>query len=328
MTHFMLDTTMLDPRRRVTEFEAACAQICHLMIAPTSEDFASRTSIALIGSAVFADTRHSACVTNRTMTLAAETGDNILLHIPVQGGFTIRQRGGSEQACGVGSIYVDPTEEPGVARFDGAGAQAFYLSLPRAALGTAGDRLSLRGQVALTPQWRLMLAYACAIHAEAALLPAAHLERCGLHLQDLAMLAVGADHDDAQIARGRGVRAARLRAIRADVERHLADPDLAPDWIAKRHGVSPRYLRALFADEETSFSDHVRRRRLMLAWRRLSDPAQAGVPIGRIAMEAGFGDLSWFNHLFRKTFGQTPTETRNLSLRRLREAERNGPDSA
>lgn len=324
MPHFKLDTTALDPQRRVAEFEAVCAQVCQLMIAPAGEEFASRTEIALIGQAVFADTRHSACVTSRTMALAAGTGDNILLHIPFSGGFTIRQRGGSEQACGVGSIYVDPTGEPGVARFEGAGAHAFYLSLPRALLGPAGDRLGLRDQIALTPQWRLMLAYARAIHAEAALLPAADLEQCGAHLQDLVLLAIGADRDAEQIARGRGARVARLRAIRTDIERNLTSPDLAPGWIAARHGISPRYLRSLFADEGTSFSDHVMRRRLMLAHGRLSDPALFGVPVSRIASEAGFGDLSWFNQRFRQAFGRTPTDIRNLAIGRLRD----GPGSA
>jgi AraC-like DNA-binding protein len=319
MTHFQLDTNALDPGQRIAEFEAACAQVCQLMVAPTGEDFASRTSIALIGQAVFADTSHSACVTSRTLALAAGTGDNILLHIPFSGGFTIRQRGGNEQACAVGSIYLDPTGEPGVARFEGQGAHAFYLSLPRALLAPAGDRLALRAQIALTPQWRLMLAYARAIHAEAAQLSTSDLEQCGTHLQDLVMLAIGADRETEQIARGRGARVARLRAIRADIERHLTSPDLSSGWIAGRHGISPRYLRALFADEGTSFTEHVLSRRLMLACRRLSDPMQHGLPVSRIAAEAGFGDLSWFNQRFRQAFGQTPTETRNLALQRLRD---------
>ena len=321
MTHFRLDTATLDPQSRIAEFEAACAQICQLMIAPSGEDFASRTEIALVGPAVLADTRHSACVTSRSLALAAGTGDNILLHIPFSGGFTIRQRGGNEQTCAVGSIYLDPTEEPGIARFEGPGAHAFYLSLPRAVLGPAGDRLALRGQIALTPQWRLMLAYARAIHAEAAQLPADDLVQCGTHLQDLVLLAIGADRDSEQIARGRGARAARLRAIRADIDRHLTGPELGPGWIAARHGISARYLRALFADEGTSFSDHVMRRRLVLAYRRLTDPAQQGLPISRIATESGFGDLSWFNQCFRQCFGQTPTDARALAAQRGRDGD-------
>jgi AraC-like DNA-binding protein len=35
-------------------------------------------------------------------------------------------------------------------------------------------------------------------------------------------------------------------------------------------------------------------------------------PVLEIALEAGFGDLSTFNHRFRATFGQTPTQYRDL----------------
>lgn len=313
MSHFVLRTEDMDAARRVEEFEAACTQICHLQITPASGEFSSQTSIALVGNAVLADTTHSSCVTQRTPALATATGDNILLHIPLSGGFSIRQRGGGEQDCGPGSIYLDPTEQPGVARFDGLHTNAFYLSLPRAALGPTADKLSLRSRIALTPQWRLMLAYAQAVHKEAALLPPADLELSAVHLQDLALLAIGADRDSEAIARGRGARVARLRAIKADIERNLTDPDLTPRSIAAQHGISPRYLRSLFSDEDTSFTDHVALRRLMLAHRRLSDPAQAGIPIGRIAAEAGFGDLSWFNARFRQRFGLTPSQVRALA---------------
>ena len=108
----------------------------------------------------------------------------------------------------------------------------------------------------------------------------------------------------------------RLRAIKADIERNLTDPGLSPRWISMRHGISPRYLRSLFSDEGTSFTDHVALRRLMLARRRLSDPAQSGVPVGRIAAEAGFGDLSWFNARFRQRFGLTPSQVRVLATGR------------
>lgn len=319
MPHVELDTAALDPRHRVAEFEAACANICQLLIAPAGEGFASRTRIALIGQAIFADTRHSACVSNRTLAQAAGTGDNMLLHIPVAGGFTIRQRGGNEQALAAGAIYIDPTEETGSARFEGEGTHAFYLSLPRVLLGPAADRLPLRGQIAMTPQWRLMLTYARAIHAEAAQLPAEDLERCGAQLQDLVLLAIGADRDSEQVARGRGARVARLRAIRADIARNLTNPDLSPDWMAARHGISPRYMRALFADEGESFSDHVLRRRLILAERQLSDPALFGLPVSRIATNADFGDLSWFNQCYRQAYGQTPSDRRNAAILHLRD---------
>jgi hypothetical protein len=67
-----------------------------------------------------------------------------------------------------------------------------------------------------------------------------------LHLYDLAALACGAVRDAAEIAKGRGLRAARLHAIKADIAEKLADPNLSVKAIAMRHRVSSRYIQMLF----------------------------------------------------------------------------------
>ena len=75
----------------------------------------------------------------------------------------------------------------------------------------------------------------------------------------------------------------------------------------------------LFAGQQTTFSDFVLDRRLALARRRLRDPARAGLTISAIAYECGFGDLSYFNRVFRRHFAMTPSDARaeaNDPLRR------------
>jgi transcriptional regulator GlxA family with amidase domain len=42
--------------------------------------------------------------------------------------------------------------------------------------------------------------------------------------------------------------------------------------------------------------------RLAFAHRLLSDPLRAGVKISTIALDAGFGDLSFFNRAFRRRY--------------------------
>ena len=44
------------------------------------------------------------------------------------------------------------------------------------------------------------------------------------------------------MARARGVRAARLQAIKADITSNLVDETLAMATVAARHGVTPRYV--------------------------------------------------------------------------------------
>ena len=315
MSHFVLRTADLDSRHRVAEFETMAANICKLAIEPEGDDYRSETSIAVLDQTVVADTVHSPCKTRRTASLAAATGDNILLHVPLTGGFSIRQDRGPEVECRPGQIYLDPSEVPGQARFVPDSSNILYVSVPRAALLAAspGMNLPLRQVTESTPQWRLLTSYARALHAEAGALPPDQLHHCAAHVQDLLILALQADRAAGLVAQGRGVRAARLKAIASDIEANLGNPDLSPGWIAARHGISDRYVRSLFAQEETSFSDFVAARRLMRVHRHLTDPRHAALSISQIALNAGFGDISWFNARFRAMFGATPSEVRAMA---------------
>jgi AraC-like DNA-binding protein len=132
-------------------------------------------------------------------------------------------------------------------------------------------------------------------------------------LCDLVAVTLGATRDAAAAAEGRGVRAARLRAIKADIEAHLECGDLSPGVIANRQQVSDSYIRKLFASEGTSFSEYVLTRRLVRARRMLTDRRWAGVAIATIAYDAGFGDLSYFNRVFKRCYGATPSEVRDAA---------------
>jgi AraC-like DNA-binding protein len=132
-------------------------------------------------------------------------------------------------------------------------------------------------------------------------------------LCDLVAVTLGATRDAAAVAEGRGLRAARLRAIKNEIEAHLAHHDLSPDRVAKRQRVSASYIRKLFASEGTSFSEYVLTRRLVRARRMLTDRRWIGVGIAAIAYDAGFGDLSYFNRAFKREYGTTPSEVRDAA---------------
>ena len=74
--------------------------------------------------------------------------------------------------------------------------------------------------------------------------------------------------------------------------------------------MSPRYIRKLFEDENTSLSQFVPGQRLVRVYRMLGDRRYAHLTIGSIVFEAGFGDLSTFNRDFRRHFGMTPSDVR------------------
>lgn len=129
------------------------------------------------------------------------------------------------------------------------------------------------------------------------------------HVYDLMALAIGAAGEGREIARSRGVRAARLEAIKADLTH---DSALAIDEIARRQGVTPRYVQILFEQQGTTFGEFVTERKLDSARAMLRSPRYASWSIAGIAFEAGFGDLSHFNRRFRRRFGTTPREFRQL----------------
>jgi AraC-like DNA-binding protein len=132
------------------------------------------------------------------------------------------------------------------------------------------------------------------------------------HVRDLmaAMIGPHGSNETANCERV-GIRAARLRAIKADIGRQACEPGLSIDTIAMRHGISPRYVRKLFQEEQTTFSDFVLFLRLERSRQLLRNQHHESSTIASIAHACGFGDLSYFNRTFRRRYGVTPTDFRN-----------------
>lgn len=111
------------------------------------------------------------------------------------------------------------------------------------------------------------------------------------------------------------VRAVRRAAILAEIETYLHDPKLAPQAIAARLGITSRYLRKLLEETGKSFSEHLLEKRLERAASLLRDPQRRGARIADVAYACGFSDLSYFNRVFRRRFGLTPSAIRAAVLR-------------
>jgi AraC-like DNA-binding protein len=129
------------------------------------------------------------------------------------------------------------------------------------------------------------------------------------HVHDLLTIALGATPDGTEIARTRGVRAARLQAIKRDVARNL-DGTLSIDTVAAQHRLTPRQVQRLFEWDGTTFTAFVREQRLVRARAMLVSARFDHLRIGAIAYEVGFGDLSYFIRVFARRFGMSPGEMR------------------
>jgi AraC-like DNA-binding protein len=92
--------------------------------------------------------------------------------------------------------------------------------------------------------------------------------------------------------------------------RRLSAPDLSVTEVARRHGVSVRYQQKLFERSGTTFTQFVLEQRLLAARRKLTSPLDRTRSISEIAYACGFGDVSHFNHTFRRRFGVVPSDVR------------------
>jgi AraC-like DNA-binding protein len=247
---------------------------------------------------------------NRHISGLADNDDLVL--VVMQGGIGEARQCEREAMVRQGEAILTANGEPGT--FTGQSpTQVLNLRLSRAVLAPQLDDLGaalVRPIPRESPALRLLLSYASSLSDESAPTLPKLQHIAATHLHDLAAIAIGATRDATELARGRGVRAARLRAIRSDIARNLGQRDLSIGSIAARHRISERYVRSLLESEGTSFSELVLAQRLARAHRMLCNPLLAERTISQIAFECGFGDLSYFNRTFRRRYGATPSDVR------------------
>ena len=268
------------------------------------------TLLALPGAGIqWAD--NSGIRMDRTRGLLSDGSDDLILPLIVEGRLFASQRTREmvldERETGVLSS-ADVGEVVSTAR-----SRAIVLRLQSkrlASMGVAhedvvGQTIS-RNSAAL----RLLTGYVQSLRDVSTLSDLSLQNLAVNHVYDLVALAIGASRDGRELAAGRGLRAARLRAAKVDIRENLTSHELSAATLAKRLGITPRYMQMLFETEGMTFSQFVLGRRLTLARRLLADPRHDQKRITEIAYEAGFGDLSYFNRVFRRRFGITPSDAR------------------
>ena len=192
------------------------------------------------------------------------------------------------------------------------------IRLPRASLGPLVRNINdavLRPIPCGTGMLSLLRNYVDALFDDPVLMMPEMRQLGVAQLCDLVAVTLGATRDAGAAAEGRGIRAARLAAIKSDIEAHLADGNLSPGAVAGRQRISDSYIRKLFEGEGTSFSRFVLAHRLLRAHRMLTDRRWAERSIAWIAFEVGFGDLSYFNRTFKRFYGTIPSEIRSAIVR-------------
>jgi AraC-like DNA-binding protein len=285
-------------------------QMMRLEIEPMLDaPFRADLTVRMLPELSIASATNSPMRAGRTRELIADGDDSLVIQLFNENAFGSHL--GREVAVGPGDAVVLSNADVGHFDFP-SGSTTLALRVPRRALDPLlHDRDAVLGRAVPrdTAALRLLVDYLGVIKNPAAASPELqHL--MAVHVYDLLALALGATRDAAADAQRRGVRAARLRGIKADIAAHLGDAGLSAAAVARRQGISESYIRKLFENEHTSFTDFVLMQRLARAHRLLTDPRFASRPVSAIAFEAGFGDLSYFNRCFRRRFGDTPSAIR------------------
>jgi AraC-like DNA-binding protein len=249
----------------------------------------------------------------RTRELLSDGNDDIVLHVHETGRRSVSQLGREatvEPGGGVLTTNADTSTIvlPEPTRFASIGVPRKVMTASVPALEDA----LVRPVPPDTGVLQLLMRYLDVLDDEHALRTPALCYAVSTHINDLCALAIGATRDAAEIAKGRGLRAARLRAITAHIAKNIGDGDLSAAALAVRQGVTPRYIHKLFESEGTTLSKFVLGQRLAHVYRMLSDARYSHRTIGALAFDAGFGDLSNFNREFRRHFGATPSDVRGV----------------
>jgi AraC-like DNA-binding protein len=242
--------------------------------------------------------------------MAANVADNFLFMLYRRGACSISQLGREIAVNGASAVLMSSSDPMTLQR---SFSRFTAITVPRLALAPLLANVDAAMMSVIPPNLEAMRLLTGYLHLLAKGPPFMTPETrrvAAAHVHDLMAVALGATRDVAEAAKGRGVGAARLTALKSDIMVHLARPDLEIGAVASRQGISESYIRKLFEGEGTSFSDFVLSQRLARAHRMLTDARFAGRSIISIAFDAGFGDLSYFNRCFRRRFGDTPSAIR------------------
>lgn len=249
----------------------------------------------------------------RTPALIADGSDDIMLGIMLKGSAVVAQNGHEAVTLGCGDAVVWSNATVGHSHYPEA-IDFLAVAIPRNILvPQLAD--PERATFSLIPRQSqvlpLLTHYVQTLQQGQTSQPLDAL--AATHVLDLVTMALGPTRDAAQDALHGGVGAARLQAIKADIIANITRPNLNIATLARRHGISPRSIRALFSRVQTTFTDFVLEQRLARAHRVIVDPLYIHETISSIALGAGFGDISYFNMTFRRRYGATPTEVRRAS---------------
>jgi AraC-like DNA-binding protein len=256
--------------------------------------------------------RLDATISHRTRDIIAEDNDDVTLMVNLEGPFIARLDGEDMSIDQGGAMLIDCLQTGAFIR--PAAGRMLCVRMPRTLLAEYTPKLEATLGREISPtsdSLRLLVAYVSALTQWPALVLAPEASYSIVrHVCDLAALSIGASPDGAHVAQNRGLRAARLSAIKTYINANIGPYPLTAEEVATHQGVTARYVRKLFEAGGLSFTAYLADRRLARAHAMLIERLRPPASISAIAYDVGFGDLSYFNRAFRRRYGATPSDIR------------------
>ncbi|QIG48593.1 helix-turn-helix domain-containing protein [Nordella sp. HKS 07] len=309
---FSLSTNGVPEADRIRVLREALGHVMRLDVeAVPGHPFHADLTLRIVPGLGIVSGPHSPFQAGRSREPIADGHDDLVLLVRTGGGVLLRRN--REIPVAAGDSILLSSADAGTFLFS-SGAGVLALNFPRAPLKPLlGDiDASHRNPVPRNDALRLLEDYLSVLENDQLLADPVLGRAVVAHVYDLIALAVGAKRDIADQAGQRGLAAARLCSIKADIADSLhRGCDISVGRLAARQRVTPRYIQMLFESEGTTFTRFVLGERLARAHRLLTNPNVPHRGIAAAAFDAGFGDLSHFVRSFRRAYGARPSDVRH-----------------
>jgi AraC-like DNA-binding protein len=304
------------------QLRAATAGICDVIPLTAEDDFAVSTATRFVGNALLVDSVTSPVEYDRTPVHVARGGlDHYHVTLCLQGEMWFSS-GRRDITLRPGDICLLDMAQPNrtvLGGASGARTRLMALILPRAALASRlahPDSATASLLPASHHHARLLASHLAALWEPAgseAGSPAATIEAMADIIASVAGSALDAERDVE-----RAERHLYLTMIKRHIAANLETELLAPEELCRRFEISRASLYRLF-EADGGLAHYVQEQRLNRAMMLLVSPAARDQRLIDLALDLQFSSDSTFVRAFRRQFGLTPGEIRELSKAWLRE---------
>jgi len=298
------------------ELEDVASEFFIPVIARTGPDYRGRVALHELGEALTLSRSHwgqmSAVRTGRMVARAS--ADNLMLFCVYSAGRgRVRQRDRFvELAAGTGVLAEARSRYERVSSTE---ARSLSLLFSRELLPLCTAEITeacARSMDPASPAMQVLSAYLGRLFEVADGLTASQRLDAGRAAVDL--LAMVLRDVTPSVPGGDGSAGVLLEMMRTHIRKHLADPELRVEELARRHHMSVRQAYILFERIGTTPGAYLREQRLLAARTMLSDPRHASSECRKSRLPSGSSTCT-FERAFRRQYGTTPAGWRREHLR-------------